>query len=110
MNDKLFFIKLVHTAVFIFMSSCLLYVLYCGITKTYNWLLLLAIGALLIEGLALLLNHWRCPITTFAEKRGAVKGSITDTLLPPWIARNVFRVSPFLFAAGLILLAFGYFI
>lgn len=90
------------------MSACLLYVLYCGITKTYNWILLFAISAILLEGLALLVNKWRCPLTTVAERQGAAKGSVTDIFLPQWMARNVFRVSTILFTAELVLLAFGY--
>ena len=91
------------------MSACLAYVLYCGITKTYNWTLLLAIGAILIEGLALVLNHGRCPLTTLVEKYGAEKGSVTDIFLPGWIARNIFKGSTVLFSVGIILLAFRYF-
>ena len=92
------------------MSACLAYILYCGITKTYNWALLLAISAILIEGLALLLNQGRCPLTTFAEEHGAEKGSVTDIFLPAWIARNVFRISTVLFTAELVLLGIGYFL
>ena len=91
------------------MSACLVYILYCGITKTYNWALPLAISAVLINGLALLLNHGRCPLTTLAEKQGAEKGSVTDIFLPVWIARNVFRVSTVLFTAELVLLGIGFF-
>ena len=109
MLNKIFFIKSIHTAIFVFMSACLLYILYCGITKTYNWALLLAISAIFIEGLALLLNHGRCPLTTLAEKSGAEKGSVTDIFLPQWMARNVFRLSTVLFTVGLVLLAFRYF-
>ena len=91
------------------MSACLIYILYCGITKTYNWALLLAISAILINGLALLLNHGRCPLTILAEKHGAEKGSVTDIFLPAWIARHLFRLSTVLFSTELVLLAFGYF-
>ena len=91
------------------MAACLFYILYCGITRTYNWLLLAAILAVLIEGLALLLNKGRCPFTTLAEKHGAEKGTVTDIFLPDWISRNVFRISTVLFSVELILLAFRYF-
>ena len=110
MPNKLFFIKSIHTIIFFFIWVCLLYILYCGITKTYNWALLLAIGAIFTEGFALLLNHGRCPFTTLAEKLGAEKGSVTDIFLPQWMARNVFRLSAVLFTVELVLLAFRYFI
>ena len=106
--SKLFFIKSVHTIIFFFMTICLFYILYCGITETYNWLLLFAIGAILLEGLALILNNWRCPMTTLAERLGAEKGSVTDMFLPKWMSRHIFRVSPILFAAELVLLVFRY--
>ena len=92
------------------MSACLLYILYCGITRTYNWILVVAISAILIEGTALILSHWRCPLTSLAIKYGAEKGSVTDTFLPKWIARNFFHISTIVFAISLVLLAFGYFI
>lgn len=31
------FIKSVHTAIFLFMTACILYVFYCGLTRTYGW-------------------------------------------------------------------------
>jgi hypothetical protein len=86
-----------------------MYILYSGITRTFNWVLLIAIIAILIEGLALLLNNGRCPLTTLAEKYGAENGSVTDIFLPNWIARNVFTVSIILFSAELVLLGFRYF-
>ena len=109
MPNRIFLIKSIHTTIFFFMSVCLLFVLYCGITRTYNWILLLAIGAILIEGAALVLNHWRCPLTTLAIKHGAEKGTVTDIFLPKWMARNVFYVSTVVFAISLVLLGLGYY-
>ena len=110
MLSKLFFIKSVHSIIFFFVAACLAYILYAGITRTYDWYLAVAIGTVLIEGLALLFNHGRCPLTTFAEKRGAEIGSVTDIFLPAWCARHVFGFSVVLFVAELILLGVGYFI
>ena len=108
MLNKLFFIKSVHTVIFFFMWLCLIYILYCGITRTYNWALLLAISAILIEGLALLFNRGRCPLSTLAEKQGAESGSVTDIFLPQWMARDVFKFATVLFIAELVLLGLGY--
>ena len=92
------------------MSSCLIYILYSGITKNYNWILFLAIGAILIEGLALLFNHWQCPLTSLARKYGDEKGSVTDMFYPKWFLPHVFRFSTALFVIGLVLLALNYLI
>lgn len=101
--------KYVHTLVFFFQAACLFYILYAGISGTYNLFLLLAIGSILINGVVLMLNQWTCPLTTFAEKLGALKGSVTDIFLPDWIAPSVFKIAIILFPAELILLAFRYF-
>ena len=108
MLNKLLLIKSVHTLIFFFQAACLFYILYAGITRTYNLFLLVAIGSILINGVVLMLNRWRCPLTTFAERRGAMKGSVTDIFLPDWMAPGVFRVAAILFPAELILLAFRY--
>ncbi len=73
-------------------------------------MLLIAIIAILIEGLALILNKWRCPLASLAEKYGAEKGSVTDIFLPDVISRNVFKITVVLFPAELILLDIRYFI
>ena len=101
--NKLFFIKLIHITIFIFMSSCLIYILYSGITKTYNWALLLAISAILIEGIVLCFNRWQCPLTNLAMKYGDEKGSITDMFYPKWLVPHVFQLNTVLFVIGLIL-------
>jgi hypothetical protein len=109
MLNRLLAIKLVHTIIFFFMWVCLAHVLYCSITKTYNWALLLALSTILIEGLALIFNHWQCPMSTLARKYGDEKGSVTDIFLPAWYTRHVFQISSVLFAGGLVLLDLGHF-
>jgi hypothetical protein len=96
--------------IFFFASVCLLYILYAGVTKTFNWILLIALVTILIEGVVLILNKWRCPLTTLAEKYGAEKGSVTDIFLPTIIARNVFKGFAVLFTAEVVLLGIRYFI
>ena len=110
MLNRIFFIKLVHTFIFVFMAACLAFILYSGITRTFNWVLLLALIAILVEGIALLFNKGRCPLTSLAERCGAEKGTITDLFLPKVIARNIFKVSLWLFIAELGLLSIRYFI
>jgi hypothetical protein len=92
------------------MLACLVYILYCGITGTFGLFLLVALVAIFAEGMALILNGWQCPLTTFAERLGAERGSVTaDMFLPAVVARNTFRVSTMLFVAELVLLSVRYF-
>ncbi len=92
------------------MLACLLYILYAAITKTFNWILLLALVAIFTEGMVLIINKWRCPLTSLAEKYGAEKGAVTDMFCPGAISRNVFKIAIVLFPAELILLGIRYFI
>jgi hypothetical protein len=108
MSRKLFFIKAIHTIIFFFQLACIIYLLYAGIARIYHWTVLVATAAIVINGIALLLNRWRCPLTTFAERQGAEKGGVTDLFLPATIADNVFRIALVLFPAELILLGVGY--
>jgi hypothetical protein len=108
-NNKIVVVKLVHSVIFFFMVACLCYILYCAITRTYDWTLLVTLGAICLEGLVLLLNRGKCPFTDLAEKYGAADGAVTDLFLPMWCARHTFRVSTTIFIIELIWLAWSYF-
>jgi hypothetical protein len=105
----IFIIKFVHSIIFIFMVACLAYILYCAAARRYDWTLLIALGAIFLEGLALLLNRWHCPLTSLAEKYGALNGAVTDIFLPDWLTRHTFKVSTALVIIELVWLAWGYF-
>ncbi len=108
-NKKVFAVKLVHSVIFFFMVACLCYILYCAIARRYDWTLLLALLAIVVEGLVLLLNNGRCPFTGLAEKYGSANGAVTDLFLPLWCARHTFRISTTVVIIELILLGVGYF-
>ena len=108
MTGRLLFIKWLHSVIAFFLLACLVYVLYAGITATFNVFLPVAIATILIEGAAISLNKWRCPLTTLAEKYGAQKGSVADIFMPRIIADNLFKWTPLLFAAELALVGIRY--
>ncbi len=97
-------IKAVHTAIFAYMSACILYLLYCSLKNRVTTATKLAIFSVLLEGVALFLNGGQCPLTTFAEDLGAEKGSVTDICLPDWLARRIFSLCTplFIFSLGLL--------
>lgn len=109
-TNKLFILKSIHIIIFIFISFCVIYTFYAGVTKTYNWILVLAIGAVLIEGLILLFNKWQCPLTNLVKDYGDETGRVTDMFCPAWFAPHVFRTYSALYAIGLILLGANYMI
>ena len=99
----LFLIKLLHTVIFIIMSAGVFFILYCGITGIKNWVLLIFIFLILIEGFALFLNKFECPLTTLAKKYGFVHERYMDIFLPRWFTPFVVPVFTALFLIGLIL-------
>ena len=109
LNKKVFVIKFIHSILFWLMVFCLFYTLYCAITSRYDGTLLLAVGIIILEGLSLAFNHWRCPLTTLAEKYGAENGAVTHLFMPKLCARYVFKFSAVLFAIEIIWLGIGYF-
>ena len=111
MNRRaVFFIKSVHTLVFLFMSACILYVLYCGLTRTYDWTLLVALGAVLVEVAVYLLNGRRCPLTKWAQFYGDPTGNdlIADLFLPPSFARKIPPLCGGLFVVSLLVLVYAF--
>ena len=108
-NKKVFVIKFIHSILFWLMVFCLFYILYCAITRTYDWTLLTAIVIIVIEGLSLAFNHWRCPLTTLAEKYGAENGAVTHIFMPKLCAHYVFKFSMVLFTIEIVWLGIGYF-
>lgn len=100
----LFAIKAVHTAIFFYMSASVFYILYSGIKNRVTTATKLAVLSVLFEGVALLVNDGRCPLTTLAEDLGTEKGSVTDIFLPGWLASRIFSIYTPIFVLGLGLL------
>jgi hypothetical protein len=105
-------IKTVHTLIFLFMSASILYILYAGLTRTYDALLVAAFAALILEIVVYLANGLRCPLTKLAQNYGDPTGNdlIADLFLPPAFARRIPPVCGGLFALSVIVLIANYLI
>lgn len=98
-------IKSLHTAVLVVMSCSVGYVLYSGVTGQRGTLLWVAIGLIAFEGVVLLLNGVRCPLTTLAQRLGDETG---DDYLSSWLfrrsaIRSIVPICSGLFLLGLLL-------
>ena len=102
----LFLIKSVHTAVFVFMSGCILWLWYAGLTRTYDWKLWAALGAIVLEGLVWWFSGRRCPLTDIAKRYGDDTGNewFADLFLPAWAATRIVPVSSMLVVVSLVIL------
>jgi hypothetical protein len=101
----IFQIKLAHTVIFWVLSACVLYALFSGLldrVDTWTWI---AVALIMLEGVALALAGWTCPLTLLAERQGAVRGSVADIFLPKWFADRIFPIcgTAYVVALGVIL-------
>lgn len=99
-------IKTVHTVIFLGMSAAILYVLYCGLTRTYNAWLGVALAAVILECVVFVANGRRCPLTKWARYYGDASGNdwIADIFLPARFAPKIPLVCGGLFVVSLIVL------
>lgn len=103
-SNKLWLIKLLHTAIWLVLSSTVLYVLYSGITghiTGYSWC---AVAAIIVEGLVLLLFKGSCPLTVMARRYSDSAKHNFDIFLPEWLAHYNKLIFTTLFAIGLLLM------
>lgn len=103
-------IKTLHTLIFLLMSAAILVVLYCGLTRTYNLWLAVALIAVILECVVFLANNRRCPLTKWARNYGDATGNdwIADIFLPAWFAPKIPLLCGGLFVVSLIVLAVNF--
>lgn len=86
--QKLFLIKLVHTAIWAFFVATIGYVVYAGVTGDIGLPVWIAIGLVSLEGLVLLLNQGRCPLTSVGARYTEDRSDAFDIFLPNWLAKH----------------------
>lgn len=104
-KTKLNLIKILHTIIYLIMVMAIFYIIYAGITKTYDKFLYISLGLLTIEVTALLINKMECPLTILAKKYGDPKGYVGDTFLPEkFTQKYTFKFFGTLLSIGLLIL------
>jgi hypothetical protein len=100
----IFFIQVLHTAVFAFISTCIAYVVYCGVTgRASKWLLRSCIAIPAAAGLVWRLNGSECPLASIVYRLSGGDGSIPDLLLPVWLSRWIMTGSTLIICFGVTL-------
>ena len=100
---KLAIVRVLHTAIFVVMSSAVFYIDYCGIVGRTDPLFFTSIGLIVIEGLVFFGFGARCPLTTMAQRFGATKGYVFDSFFPERWTHYTVPVFSSLFVLGLVL-------
>ncbi|MBO0320892.1 hypothetical protein J0X14_01175 [Muricauda sp. CAU 1633] len=101
--DRLFWIKLLHTLIWVFFVGIIFYVLYSGITGKINTCTWAGIGLVILEGVVLLIFKMFCPLTILARKYSDSNKDNFDIFLPNWLAKNNKLIFTTLFLIGLVL-------
>jgi len=97
-------IRFLHTLVFIILMTCLAYAIYSAINDRVTPWTWIAIGVIFVEGIVLLYYNWRCPLTTWAENRGAKNGAVADLFLPKVLADRLFPIYGIVYALTVLLI------
>jgi hypothetical protein len=105
-HRSILFMKVFHVVISFLLVGCMAYVLYSGVTGQINAVSWIAFGLLTVEILILILSGWKCPMTSYTERLGAVEGSVTRIFLPEFLARNLFNILRILYLIGALLLIF----
>jgi len=100
---KLLTIKLIHTAIWLFMVMVIFFVLYSGISGNINNYTWLGIAIIIGEGLVLLIFKMFCPLTLLARKYSDSQKENFDIFLPNWLAKYNKVIFTSIFLIGLVL-------
>ncbi|MDX1619047.1 MAG: hypothetical protein R3224_09695 [Balneolaceae bacterium] len=106
MARTIFYIKLVHSLLFFIIAICVLYLLYSTLLGTIGILTWIAFAIAAGEGVILVLYDWQCPLTLWAEEKGAIRGSVADLFLPEWLSDRLFPIFGILFGISCVLLLY----
>jgi hypothetical protein len=92
-------LKLLHTAIWLFLVACILAVPVAG--GLHRFKLAAGLAALILfECLVLVLNGWRCPLTDLATRYIPELTPNFDIYLPNWLARHNKTIFGVIFIAG----------
>lgn len=95
---------MVHTLVFVFASSCILYIVYCGIVGKTSRYLIVSLSIVLAIGVVYAINGFECPLATIVHKL-AGRRDVADIFFPDWFANQIMPVSAVVYIIGVILVA-----
>lgn len=106
-ENTLRLVKVLHTAIWLVMAPASLYILYAGITNTFNKWLWGSIALLVGESVVLVANKWTCPLTPIAMKYTSDRSENFDIYLPRVVAKYNKIIFGTVLVVGLILVVYN---
>ncbi len=92
-------IKLLHTAIWLFFTGCIVAIPFAGAWRQFRWAAVLT-GLVLVECAVLAVNRGRCPLTDLASRYTEARADNFDIYLPLWLARRNKTIFGTLFVVG----------
>ncbi len=99
----LFIVKLVHTLVWALMAGAILALPWLALLQAWDWAIAIVV-LIVVEGIVLVANGWRCPLTDIATRYTDERPHNFDIFLPLWLAEWNKVIFGTLFIAGVMLL------
>ena len=106
LNHRLLTIKVLHTVIWAFFVHIILYILYSAIIDRIDTLTWFAIALIVVEGIIILLNRWRCPLTILGERYTEQTDVGFDIFLPKWVAKNNKTIFTTLYIVGVMIVIY----
>ena len=103
---KLNIIKTIHTAIWLFMSVVIFYLLYAVISNKIDKWIWICIGIVALEGMLLLFFRGVCPLTILARKYSDSTKANFDIYLPNWLAKYTKLIYVTIFIVIIIMLIY----
>jgi len=94
-------VKLAHTVVWAFFVGSILAIPAYALLRQFETALVF-VGIVFMEGLVLVLNGWRCPLTDIAARYTSDRRDNFDIYLPEWLARHNKTIFTILYLLGII--------
>ena len=105
-NQKLLLVKLAHTIIWAFFVCVIGYVAYAGIYNRMDATVWVAIGVVILEGVVILMNDGKCPLTNIGARYTTDRNDAFDIFLPNWLAKHNKLIFTSIFAVGVVLVLF----
>jgi hypothetical protein len=80
-------IKALHTMVWALLAGAIAALPFLAVKGVFRWAAIISV-VIFFEGVVLLANGWRCPMTDWAAKYTADRSPSFDIYMPNWLARH----------------------
>lgn len=102
-QSMILLLRIIHGLIAVALIASVGAIYYAAVTKTHGTWLYVALGALLAEGIVIVLNKGNCPFGYVSRRFGDSK-PFFELFLPPRIAKQMFKVNFVIVLIGCVLL------